>query len=562
VPSVFISYSHDPADPAHAESVAGLAASLRRDGLKVFFDQYRGDDEEKVPWPIWMEGKIEEADRVLLVCTELYLKKVRQRVSEDERQGVCWEANIIYALLYERRLNPTKFLPVLFSPADRRFIPTLLKGRDCFMVDSQSGYNHLYALLTNQHRIHFPERGAALQTAQKTTEEPKMERVKVFISYSHKDEIWKDHLLTHLSVLDYEGLLHVWTDRRIEVGAAWQAQINKAMSDSRVAVLLVTANFLTSEFIRNQEVPRLLELHAQSGMLVLPLLARPCPWKLVSWLAPRQVRPKDGRPLSAGNEVDVDADLTALTYEISSLINRIDARTAAEQLTVSDRILEHQSRLPGGSSLGSAPKSEITSLHLANRELETAFQTVQVPMSYIATKQHVAASGVPPNDFLDQLVAWGKQSSDEIFAYNAFSDIYSSVINTLGPWQGIAHRRAVMLEVMRVLAGFESSWNFGKGEDATTYITPATPNDIRAGAWQVNANALNFGEELVNLVLANVGTVDGNDFQRVMKENHPLAMEFVARLLRRTTQYHGPVLYHQIDPWLRRDAVTEFQALM
>jgi hypothetical protein len=60
-----------------------------------------------------------------------------------------------------------------------------------------------------------------------------------------------------------------------------------------------------------------------------------------------------------------------------------------------------------------------------------------------------------------------------------------------------------MLEVMRVLAGFVSSWNFGKGEDAT-YITPATPNDIRAGAWQVNANALNFGEELVNLVPAKV----------------------------------------------------------
>jgi TIR domain len=209
-----------------------------------------------------------------------------------------------------------------------------------------------------------------------------MDRVKVFISYSHKDEIWKDRLLTHLSVLDHEGLLHVWTDRRIEVGASWQAKINEAMSDSRVAVLLVTANFLTSEFILNQEVPRLLQLHAQGGMLVLPLLARPCPWKLVSWLAPRQVRPQDGHPLSAGSEVDVDADLTALTYEIASLVNRIDARTAAEQLTVSDRILQRQSRLPVGSSpnfqLGSLePKSPITSIDIAYRQLETAFQAVQ-----------------------------------------------------------------------------------------------------------------------------------------------------------------------------------------
>jgi hypothetical protein len=116
-------------------------------------------------------GQIGEADHVLLVCTELYLKKVRQQVSEDEGQGVCWEANIIYALLYERKLNTTKFSPVVFSPVDRRFIPTLLKGRDCFMVDSQSGYNRLYAFLTDQHRIHFPEQGAALRTvAQKTVQ--------------------------------------------------------------------------------------------------------------------------------------------------------------------------------------------------------------------------------------------------------------------------------------------------------------------------------------------------------------------------------------------------------
>jgi hypothetical protein len=93
MPSIFISYSHDPADPTHAERVAGLAATLLRDGLnKVFFDQNRGDEEQGLPWPIWMEDRILEADHVLLVCTELYLKKVRHQVAEDEGQGACWEA--------------------------------------------------------------------------------------------------------------------------------------------------------------------------------------------------------------------------------------------------------------------------------------------------------------------------------------------------------------------------------------------------------------------------------------------------------------------------------------
>jgi hypothetical protein len=182
-------------------------------------------------------------------------------------------------------------------------------------------------------------------------------------------------------------------------------------------------------------------------------------------------------------------------------------------------------------------------------------------MSYIATKQHVANRGVPPNDFLDQLVAWGKQAPDEIFAPNTRSDVYSSVFNTLGPWQGIPHRRAVMLEVMRVLAGFESSWNWNEGRD-TTNPTSVTPDTIEAGAWQVSANSMNFGQELKDLVLAKVGTLDGNAFQEAMKQNHPLAMEYIARLLRRTTHHNGPVLRHEIDPWLRRDAVAEFQALM
>ena len=88
--------------------------------------------------------------------------------------------------------------------------------------------------------------------------------------------------------------------------------------------------------------------------------------------------------------------------------------------------------------------------------------------NYSATKQHVSNKGVAPDDFLDELVAWGEQSCDEIFAPNAGRntyDIYSSVLDELGPWQGVPHRRAVMLEVMRVLAGFESSWNWNEGRD-------------------------------------------------------------------------------------------------
>jgi hypothetical protein len=182
-------------------------------------------------------------------------------------------------------------------------------------------------------------------------------------------------------------------------------------------------------------------------------------------------------------------------------------------------------------------------------------------MGYKATKHRVSNRGIPPDAFLNELVRWGKGAPDEIFAPNSIHDVYTNVFRALGPWDGPRHRRSVMLEVMRVLAGFESSWNWNEGRD-TTNSTSITPETIEAGAWQVSANSMGFGPELRNLVQTRVGSTDGTAFQRAMKQDHQLAMEYIARLLRRTVNHNGPVKRHEIDAWLRRDAVTEFMDLL
>lgn len=183
-------------------------------------------------------------------------------------------------------------------------------------------------------------------------------------------------------------------------------------------------------------------------------------------------------------------------------------------------------------------------------------------MSYIATKQKVKNRGIPPNSFLEELIAWGKTAPDELFAGLNAVDVYASIAHVMpSPLADLKYRRAVMLEVMRVLAGFESSWRWNAGRDITN-PTSVTADTIEAGAWQVSANSMAFGDDLKELVKQRAGATDGETFQKVMKTDHTFAMEYIARLLRHTVKHNGPVKRHEIDEWLRQDAVKEFVALL
>ena len=184
-------------------------------------------------------------------------------------------------------------------------------------------------------------------------------------------------------------------------------------------------------------------------------------------------------------------------------------------------------------------------------------------MPFLKTKSKVSNRGVPPDSFLQELVGWGRTALSEIFEDKTTKepDVYASVKGKLGPYVDGTHRKACMLEVMRVLAGFESSWKFNEGRDVTNKSS-VTPDTIEAGAWQVSANSLNFGQDLKDLVSTEVGTLEGDPFQQEMKANHPLAMEYIARLLRHTCRHNGPVLRHEIDPFLSPEAVNEFQQLL
>jgi len=135
-----------------------------------------------------------------------------------------------------------------------------------------------------------------------------MDEITVFISYSHKDEEWKDKLVPHLHALEQSGMgLHVWHDRKIDGGDKWYPEIHEAMSTAAVAILLISSDFLASPFCVQEEVPALLKRQENKDMLLIPVLLRPCVWKAHRWLKDRQILPRDGKCVAidfAGHHAD------------------------------------------------------------------------------------------------------------------------------------------------------------------------------------------------------------------------------------------------------------------
>ena len=121
--------------------------------------------------------------------------------------------------------------------------------------------------------------------------------IKVFISYSHKDTNLKEEFMDMLTGLEKQNVIQVWQDREIEPGDNWYRAIRSAMRSCEIAILLVSQNFLNSEFIEKEEVPKLLAKRKRQGMRVVPIILRPCLWKDDPVLSKIQALPRDGKPI-------------------------------------------------------------------------------------------------------------------------------------------------------------------------------------------------------------------------------------------------------------------------
>jgi tetratricopeptide (TPR) repeat protein len=128
--------------------------------------------------------------------------------------------------------------------------------------------------------------------------------IEIFCSYAHKDEALMQELEIHLSGLKRQGLVSTWHDRKIEAGTDWAQAIHAQLEQALVILLLVSPDFIASDYCYQIEMQRAVRRHEENSARVIPIIIRPCDWSHTPF-ARLQSLPRDGKPITTWENQDV-----------------------------------------------------------------------------------------------------------------------------------------------------------------------------------------------------------------------------------------------------------------
>lgn len=143
--------------------------------------------------------------------------------------------------------------------------------------------------------------------------------MKAFISYSHKDIDYLEKLKVHLAQIRRDGLITEWTDKEITVGANLDNSISSALSASQLFILLVSPEYIASQYCYEKEFETALKLQDEGIITIIPIIVEPCEWKSTPLGAIKSL-PYDGKPVSEWT--NANNAFVQVIQEIRKLINQ------------------------------------------------------------------------------------------------------------------------------------------------------------------------------------------------------------------------------------------------
>lgn len=168
--------------------------------------------------------------------------------------------------------------------------------------------------------------------------------INVFVSYSHADKRWLDRLKIHLTPLHKEYEIDIWEDTRIKPGSKWRKEIQDAVNRANIAVLIISADFLASDFIRTNELPPLLKAAEEEGALILPIIASPSLFLKDTHLSQFQAVNNPSEPLIAARDGEREAIFLKVAEAILERagVDRRRVETSTKDIKRQENFLVHE----------------------------------------------------------------------------------------------------------------------------------------------------------------------------------------------------------------------------
>ncbi|MCC7142274.1 MAG: toll/interleukin-1 receptor domain-containing protein [Candidatus Eisenbacteria bacterium] len=143
---------------------------------------------------------------------------------------------------------------------------------------------------------------------------------RIFISYSHKDLEYLERLMVHLRPLEKRGMIDTWVDTRLKIGDKWRKEVENALKQASVGILLISADFLASDFIIDDELPPLLRAAEEKGTLILPVIVKPCRFSREKSLNEFQAANSPDEPLSVLDESEREFIYDTIAQRIEDVL--------------------------------------------------------------------------------------------------------------------------------------------------------------------------------------------------------------------------------------------------
>src|SRR5215472_14257957 len=165
--------------------------------------------------------------------------------------------------------------------------------------------------------------------------------ISIFICYARKDEALLNELKTHLKPLERQGLIRLWYDRDISIGTEWEPQIMRHLNTAQVVLLLVSPDFMNSDYCYSIEMKRALERHERGQARVIPIILRPVFWHGKP-LGELQALPTDGKPVTDPDWHDKDRAFYDITQGLYTVVKQLmPAPLPVEKLAVLRTLTGH-----------------------------------------------------------------------------------------------------------------------------------------------------------------------------------------------------------------------------